>query len=188
MMQVWDDHDDMAAFENRLREVKRTIARQRHRRRRARFLRDFLIAGASFVLVLGITVLTAKSEELHGRLHVIDGDTVWHYGCARGEGCKPEKIRLLDIDAPESFRATCEGELVAGLRAKARLVELLAARPVRIERCDEHGDRCEDRFGRTLARLHTPAGEVGSILMREGLALKYEPGRKAERTARWCGG
>lgn len=134
---------------------------------------------------LVISVSAARAETLTGRLHVIDGDTVWHYATPRSE---PEKIRLLDIDAPESTRTACERELIAGLRAKARLAELLQLRPVHIERCDEHGDRCEDRFGRTLARLHTPAGEVGAILLREGLALKYEPGRKAERNAHWCGG
>lgn len=177
-MEVWHDPD----------ECLRAVRMSPRQRRRRRFARDFLIAGASFALVLGITVLTARAETLDGRLHVIDGDTVWHYDCPRGGGCKPEKIRLLDIDAPESFRSACEGELVAGLRAKARLVELLRQRPVRIERCNEHGDRCEDRFGRTLARLHTPAGSVGLILMREGLALQYVAGAKAARTAHWCGG
>lgn len=139
-------------------------------------------AGASLGFIGGITV--AKAETLTGRLHIIDGDTVWHY--APGSS-SPEKIRLLDIDAPESYRATCEREMIAGLRAKARLAELLQSRPVRIERCEQHGQPCEDRYGRTLARLHTPAGEVGAILLREQLALKYEPGGKPDRNAHWCG-
>ena len=128
----------------------------------------------------------APAEELTGRLQVIDGDTVWHY--APNERT-PEKIRLLDIDAPESHRSACEAELVAGLRAKARLLELLQLRPVTIERCDRHGEACEDRFGRTLARIRNGAGdEVGAVLIRERLALPYVPGRKAERNAHWCGG
>lgn len=143
-----------------------------------------LLAGMAIASVL-LLATPVRAENLSGRLHVIDGDTVWHYATPRSE---PEKIRLLDIDAPESTRTACERELIAGLRAKARLAELLQRRPVRIERCDEHGESCEDRFGRTLARLHTPEGEVGAILLREGLALKYEPGRKAERNAHWCGG
>jgi endonuclease YncB( thermonuclease family) len=138
---------------------------------------------AATALMVGVSA--ARAETLTGRVQVIDGDTVWHYPTSRSES---EKIRLLDIDAPETTRPSCERELIAGLRAKARLAELLQRRPLRIERCDEHGEPCEDRFGRTLARLHTPAGEVGAILLREGLALKYEPGRKAERNAHWCGG
>ncbi|MBN8535402.1 MAG: thermonuclease family protein [Rhizobiales bacterium] len=135
----------------------------------------------AFVVVIGAKV--SRAEELTGRLHAIDGDTVWHYATPRAA---PEKIRLLDIDAPESSRSACEREFIAGLRAKARLAELLLARPVRIERCDRHGQDCEDRFGRTLARIHTREGEIGAILLREGLALKYEAGRKATRNAHWC--
>lgn len=155
--------------------------------RRRRLTRDLILAGATFLFVLGVVALTARAETLDGRLHVIDGDTVWHYDCPRGARCAPEKIRLLEIDAPETHGAKCRAELAAGYRAKARLVELLASGPVRMERCNEHGDRCLDRFGRTLARLHTGAGSVGTILLREGLALQYVPGAKAARTAHWCG-
>jgi endonuclease YncB( thermonuclease family) len=135
----------------------------------------------AFAVVIGVRV--SRAEELTGRLQVIDGDTIWHYS---GPRSAPEKIRLLDIDAPETSRTSCERELIAGLRAKARAAELLLARPVRIERCNQHGQDCEDRFGRTLARIHTGQGEIGAILLREGLALKYEPGRKATRNAHWC--
>lgn len=171
-MQVWHEEPEPVLYTH--------AATKRH------FWRGFQV-GAALIGGVALVVIFANScraEDLTGRVQVIDGDTVWHYAAGVRQ---PEKIRLLDIDAPESFRATCEAELIAGLRAKARLAELLMAKPVHIERCDEHGDRCEDRFGRTLARLHTPAGEVGAILMREGLAVKYEPGRKSERTAKWCG-
>lgn len=171
-MEVW--HDEPGPLVRQMRERRQKLVR---------------LAIRSGLAVAGLlTVLhflpPLHAETLTGRLQTIDGDTVWHYA---PDEKLPEKIRLLDIDAPESFRSTCEVELIAGLRAKARLAELLQQKPVRIERCDEHGDRCEDRFGRTLARLHTPAGEVGTILMREGLAVKYEPGKKAERTSKWCG-
>ena len=143
-----------------------------------------LLVGLAIVSLL-LFLPTARAGALGGRLFVIDGDTIWHYASPGGA---PEKIRLLDIDAPETSRPSCDRELIAGLRAKARLAELLQNRPVRIERCDQHGQPCEDRFGRTLARLHTREGEAGAILLREGLALKYEPGRKTERNAHWCGG
>jgi endonuclease YncB( thermonuclease family) len=96
-------------------------------------------------------------------------------------GCA-EKIRFLDIDAPESYQPHCDAELQAGLRAKERVVGLICAGDVSIER---HG---KDRFGRTLGRVKTAEGVVGGILLRESLALPYEPGSKAKasRISHWC--
>jgi len=39
------------------------------------------------------------------------------------------------------------------LRAKERLAEAVHSTPVSVARRDEHGGRCIDRHGRTLARL-----------------------------------
>ena len=47
---------------------------------------------------------------------VVDGDTFWLGG---------EKIRLSDINAPETHGAACPGERALGERAKARLLVLL---------------------------------------------------------------
>jgi micrococcal nuclease len=110
---------------------------------------------------------------------IIDGDTI---------AIGPERIRLLDVDMPETSRPRCDAELAAGLRAKERLAQLLRRGPAEIER---HG---QDRFGRTLARIGimrvTPAdtGDVGYILIREGHALRWRPGRQAweERRQHWC--
>lgn len=130
---------------------------------------------AAVVLALALSMAPAHAETIDGsRMVIIDGDTVALPG--------GERIRLLDIDAPESFRSACEAELVAGLKAKERLAGLLRGQDVTIER----GGR--DVYRRTLARFFTEDGDVGEILLREGLALRYVPGRKAERTAHWCGG
>jgi micrococcal nuclease len=51
-----------------------------------------------------------------------------------------ERVRLLNVDAPESFRPRCDAELVAGLKTKERLAQLLRTGPVRIDR---HG---QDRY------------------------------------------
>ena len=60
--------------------------------------------------------LPASAEIFDGRRAVIiDGDTI-----ALGD----ERVRLLNIDAPESFRSRCERELVMGLKAKERLAAL----------------------------------------------------------------
>jgi endonuclease YncB( thermonuclease family) len=45
-------------------------------------------------------------------LFLLDGDTIW---------CDGERIRLMDFDSPETYRARCESERIAGYDAKARL-------------------------------------------------------------------
>jgi hypothetical protein len=71
-------------------------------------------AGRGFGVLLALALaLPAFAETFDGRRAVIiDGDTI-----ALGT----ERIRLLNIDAPESFRSRCERELVMGLKAKERL-------------------------------------------------------------------
>lgn len=127
-------------------------------------------------LLAALLISTAALAE--SRVVIIDGDTVDIDG---------ERIRILNIDAPETRRSRCENELVLGLRAKERLAGLLRAGPVTIDRCESSG-RCTDRYGRTLARLRTGAGDVGAVLVREGLAAPWRPGREAaeQRVAAWC--
>lgn len=91
---------------------------------------------------------------------VVDGDTLWFNG---------EKIRIAEIDTPE-INGRCPAERALALRARGRLVELLAAGPVRFQRVGK------DRYGRTLARF----GSVSEQLIREGLAHRW-PSRKG-----WC--
>lgn len=97
---------------------------------------------------------------------VVDGDTFW---IAR------EKVRLEGIDAPE-LAGQCEQERLLARRAKRRLSELLSGAPFSLTRSGS------DRYGRTLARVETPRGEAGEILLREGLARPWR-GRREN----WCG-
>jgi endonuclease YncB( thermonuclease family) len=131
-----------------------------------------------------VTTLTAASAETFDgdRIFVMDGDTVALPCDVPAKGCS-EKIRLLEIDAPESFRPSCDAEGVAGLKAKERLAALIRGTKVEVSR------NGTDRYGRTLGNLKVGAGDVGAILMKEGLALRYEAGRaaKASRISHWCG-
>ena len=114
-----------------------------------------------------------------GRVVIVDGDTLDIAG---------ERIRLLGPDAPESHESRCEAELVVALKAKARLRALVdeAEGPLLLER---HG---RDRYGRTLARVYVRrvgrSVEVGDVLMTEGLAVQWRPGRAAwlVRAQHWC--
>ena len=105
---------------------------------------------------------------------IIDGDTI-----ALGS----ERVRILNIDAPETRGSPCERELVMGLRAKERLAVLLRAGWVDVDRDGQ------DRYRRTLARLSVGGRDVGTILVREGLALPWQSGPEAKeaRLRHWCG-
>jgi endonuclease YncB( thermonuclease family) len=107
------------------------------------------------------------------RAIIVDGDT---FSIGR------EKIRIENIDAPESFRSRCERELVAGLRAKERLAALLRSGLVVITRTG-------DRYRRTLARVYVAGRDVGAVLISEGLALPWQDGGEARdfRVKHWCG-
>ncbi|QPC45412.1 thermonuclease family protein [Kaustia mangrovi] len=93
-------------------------------------------------------------------------------------------MRLLDIDTPESNSPRCAVEEDLGHLAAERLSRLIADRLVVIDRSGTH-----DRWGRPLVHLIVGDEDVGKILMREGLAVRWEPGREAweARARHWCG-
>ena len=91
------------------------------------------------LLVLFLTMLPAVAETVDGRQAIIiDGDTV-----AFGS----ERVRILNIDAPETRGSHPERELVLELKAKERLASLLRAEAVDVVRSGE------DRYRGTLARV-----------------------------------
>lgn len=141
-------------------------------------------ASAILLAIALVAPLQARAEVIDGnRIVIIDGDTVALPCAVPARGCA-EKIRFIDIDAPESFRPHCDHERAVGLLAKARVAELLRGATVYVERSGR-----KDRYGRTLANLTTADGDVGQVLLREGLAVPYRPGKveKAGRIAHWCG-
>lgn len=99
---------------------------------------------------------------------VVDGDTFWRNG---------EKIRLADINAPETHQATCAEERVLGERATRRLIALLNAGPftLAIE------GRATDRYGRALRVARRGGHSIGQQLVSEGLAEPWR-GRRSD----WC--
>lgn len=103
----------------------------------------------------------ALAADLQGRASVVDGDTIEIHG---------ERIRILDIDAPES-RQTCtrpDGEQWrCGREAALALSDWIGQRTVT---CDASG---KDRYGRWLARCTVGGMDVAKWLAREGLAVPY---------------
>jgi len=99
---------------------------------------------------------------------VVDGDTFWLGG---------EKIRVADIDAPETHPPRCENEARLGAEATERLLALLNEGPFNLR----SADRDEDRYGRKLREVMRGGQSLGAILVSEGLAREWTGHREP-----WC--
>lgn len=99
---------------------------------------------------------------------VVDGDTIWFRG---------QKIRVADIDAPETHDYRCASEKALGDRATRRLHDLLESGPITLLPID----RDEDIYGRKLRIVQVNGKSVGDALVSEGLARWYGAGRRP-----WC--
>lgn len=103
-----------------------------------------------------------------GQNCVVDGDTIWLRG---------EKIRIADIDTPETLEPQCASERQLGDRATQRLHQILESGPVTLETID----RDSDQYGRLLRIVKVDGRSVGNTLVGEGLARWYGGGRQP-----WC--
>jgi micrococcal nuclease len=99
---------------------------------------------------------------------VVDGDTFWSGGV---------KIRIADIDTPETHPPRCAAEAARGEAATVRLQALLNDGPFALEPID----RDSDRYGRKLRIVTRDGVSIGGILVNEGLARWYGGGRQP-----WC--
>ena len=100
---------------------------------------------------------------------VVDGDTFRMGGV---------KIRIADIDTPETHPARCPREAELGEAATRRLQSLLNSGAVSLAPID----RDTDRYGRKLRRVSVDGRGVGGTLIAEGFARAYEGGRRQG----WC--
>lgn len=100
---------------------------------------------------------------------VVDGDTFFFAG---------EKIRIADIDAPETGGAQCAFEAELGARATARLRELLNQGAFELR---GYQSRDTDRYGRKLRIIVRDGRSIGDTLIAEGLARRWK-GRRMP----WC--
>ncbi len=74
---------------------------------------------------------------------------------------KQVKVRLEGIDAPERSQAF-------GAKSKDALTELVAGKVVTVHKTGE------DRYGRTLARVHLDSEEINSLMVARGFAWHYK--------------
>lgn len=125
-----------------------------------------MIRAALLVLLL---VAPAIAQE---RILVLDGDTI-----AVGR----ERIRIIGLDAPETFDARCPAEKALGDRATTAMRQMVT-QGVRIERAGN-----KDRYRRTLARVYFQGRDVADIMVERGLAMPYDcPRGRCPRRIDWC--
>jgi micrococcal nuclease len=154
-------------------------------RRRRHVPRHWIVALAALVFMAGYYAFSRGSVALpHVDLKrekfakcgyitrdncVIDGDTFLIAG---------EKIRIADIDAPETGGAQCASEAELGARATARLRELLNQGPFELQ---SYRSRDADQYGRKLRVVMRDGMSIGEILISEGLARRWGGRRRP-----WC--
>ena len=120
-------------------------------------------------LILVLTAAAANADAITGRASVIDADTLEIHG---------ERIRILDIDAPES-RQTCSQwvtetdvfrveEWRCGQQASLALAGWIGARPVICETTKK------DRYKRWLARCSVEGSDTALWLAENGWAFAYK--------------
>ncbi|MBS7703254.1 thermonuclease family protein [Chelatococcus asaccharovorans] len=111
------------------------------------------------ILAAFLALLLATPAAAQERIHALDGDTI-----AVGR----ERIRIIGLDAPETFDARCPAEKRLGDRATAAMRQMVA-QGVSIERAG-----AKDRYRRTLARVHFRGRDVADIMIERGLAMPYD--------------
>ena len=124
---------------------------------------------------LGRIIPGRLSPEYFGLCHtgggyncVVDGDT-FHYHST--------KIRVADIDTPETHPPRCPHEAELGRRATLRLQDLLNQGPFTLQPID----RDHDQYGRELKIVMRGGASLGERLVDEGLARRWTGSRQP-----WC--
>ena len=120
------------------------------------------------VFAAGVTRNFTMCHTGGGTNCVVDGDTFWMDG---------EKVRIADIDTPETHPARCAEEARLGAAATERLRALLNSGPVELVTAD----RDTDRYGRKLRIVSRGGQSLGAILIDEGLARPWAGQRRP-----WC--
>ena len=88
-----------------------------------------------------------------------------------------QKIRIADIDTPETHPPRCAEEAALGARATQRLQALLNAGPVTLETIE----RDTDKYDRALRIVTRNGQSLGATLVAEGLARPWGGSRRS-----WC--
>ena len=100
---------------------------------------------------------------------VIDGDSyrVENFDLGMGVYLKEVIIRLFGCNTWES-RTKNKEEKAEGLKAKAKVKELIEGKEVQVETLEK-----PDKFGRTLGKVECEVGDLTTYLVKNGYAKEY---------------
>jgi endonuclease YncB( thermonuclease family) len=127
----------------------------------------------------------AKTQAIsNGRITVVDGDTIRVGG---------KLTRLVGFNAPETWEPLCDNERQVGVEAKTRLGQIVAAGNLSFASvacsCRHGTEGTQDcNYGRACGTLRANNRDVGSILIDEGLAVRYLCGATTcpSKPRPWC--
>jgi endonuclease YncB( thermonuclease family) len=118
-----------------------------------------------------IDICTGGSPAKRNVTCVVDGNPI----CQNGV-----KMRLLEVDTPETFQAQCYREKQLGEKAKLRLQALMS----KGYRLDDSGTKDRTSDHRNLVHVILFDGrDAGKVLFKEGLAQPWP-----NKGNRWCEG
>lgn len=121
------------------------------------------------MLALVLTAVIACTQPVR----VIDGDTI--------EVCNasgPERIRIANLDAPESFRPACAKEKLAGIQAKQAAIQFFVRPSVDLE----IKRRIVDKYGRSVADVSVNGIDFRQHMIAEGHGVEWKFNEKHD----WC--
>ena len=131
-----------------------------------------LVVIAACLLGIVLALLVEHAWGAEPLIVAVDGDTIH---------VDDERIRIVGLDAPETYQARCESERQRGHRATAHLRRLLAGGTITIR------GQGRDRYGRTLARVYVDGRDVAGLMIRAGHAVPYVcPRGRCPRRIDWC--
>ena len=145
----------------------------------------------SLVAILVLVTGAATEPIDRSNIYVQSGDVV-----TKGSGTKRpargQEYRIMGCDAPETTRAKCPNENEKGIRAAARLIEILNSGRIDLTeircpcRLGTHGTKwCN--LGRRCGRLTVNGEDVCKILIPEGHAVEYRCSEtKCVDQKNWC--
>lgn len=122
-----------------------------------------VVVVATLAATLGAWWLQPGAAHTVRVTQVADGDTITVQG--RGPHSRPEIIRLLGVDTPETHHPR-KGVQCFGPQASAATAEHLLGKSVRVE----PGLQSKDVYGRTLARVYLDGQSFSEWLVAHGYA------------------
>jgi micrococcal nuclease len=120
-----------------------------------------------------IALILAVAVTCTQPVRVIDGDTI--------EVCNasgPERIRIANLDAPESYRPACAKEKIAGIQAKQAAIQLFIRPNVNLD-INRHS---KDRYGRSVADVSVNGIDFRQHMIAEGHGVEWKFNEKHN----WC--